>query len=366
MKLLMISGDRGAASGKQGAFYYTLRELTKHFDAIHVITPRVAGTPVAVPGVTFHPSPWSLLRQPKWIAQEGRRILAEQGPWTMTVQEFPPFYNGRGARNLHRVTGVPYVLEIHHIVGHPVPSSPAERAGFLLSRFYLRSDARTAAAVRTVNGEVRDILVRWGVPQEKVSVVPSFYLDADALSDTPSVAPTYDVVFVSRLVANKGLPDLLKAMTLLPHASLLVVGDGPLKQQAMRLANHLGIDHRVRFLGWLREQEDVAHAMRSAKVFVMNSRSEGGPRTALEAMALGMPVVVTRVGVMPDVIRDGQNGLFTDGTPEDLAKTLDRLLSDEALRVRLGAQARSILDLFEREETVKRYAEFLQSVALAS
>lgn len=364
MKLLMVSGDRAAVAGKMGPFAYTLESLTRHFDEIHVITPRPAhAAPVAIPGVHFHPSPWSLVRQPKWITQRGQHILSAAGPWVMTVHEYPPFYNGRGARKLHALTGVPYALEIHHIVGYPQPASRSERAGLLLSRWHLAYAARRATAVRTVNGDVQRILIGWGAPEQKVQVVPSFYLDAEALQLPPPVEHAYDVVIAGRMAPNKGIPDVLAAVAALPDVRLLVIGDGPLRQQMVQLARRLGIAPRVTFAGWLHDQEDVLRAMRSARVFVMNSRSEGGPRTALEAMALGMPVVVTKVGVMPDVVREGVNGLFTTGMPEDLAACVRRLLDDAPLRERLGLAARSVLRTFERTETIARYADFLRSLA---
>ncbi|RDJ93941.1 glycosyltransferase, partial [Lacticaseibacillus rhamnosus] len=109
---------------------------------------------------------------------------------------------------------------------------------------------------------------------------------------------------------NKGLLETIDAVASVPSATLLVVGDGPLKNKAENRAKSLGISDRVTFAGWLQTNEDVARAVASGKIFVMNSKSEGGPRVALEAMAIGVPVIATRVGVMPDVIQDGINGVF--------------------------------------------------------
>jgi glycosyltransferase involved in cell wall biosynthesis len=94
----------------------------------------------------------------------------------------------------------------------------------------------------------------------------------------------------------------------------------------------------------------------------MNSTSEGGPRTALEAMACGMPVIVTPVGVMPEVIQDGVNGVFSDGTVSDLKQKILSLLKDEDFRERLGKDAQNVLDRFNRSVLIKKYAEFLQSL----
>jgi glycosyltransferase involved in cell wall biosynthesis len=364
MHLLMISGDRWVLRGKKSAFWYTLQEFSKHWERIDVICPHVpgAGERNVFPNVYFHPSPRGLWFQPWWIFRKGRELVAAHGHDVMTAHEYPPFYNGIGAAWLSHKTGVPLVLEIHHVVGHPVAASITERMGLTMSRQHLPGAIRKAAATRTVNASTKDLLVSYGAPAEKISVVPSFYLDA-ALLQPAAMAKEYDVVFCARLVANKGLAELLRAVASLPGVTLLVIGDGPEKSRGVRLAESLGIADRVRFAGWLPTQEDLVRMMQTAKVFVMCSKSEGGPRSALEAMACGMPLISTRVGVMPDVVRDGENALFITGTPEDIAAKIRTLLADDALRTRMGAEARKILDRFERTTLVKGYADFLKARA---
>jgi glycosyltransferase involved in cell wall biosynthesis len=369
MNLLMISGDRSMLQDKQGAFWYTLQEFSKHWGRIDVICPRsntrvleYSSTRTFFGNVHFHPSPWGLLKQPRWIVQKGHELVTLYKHSVMTVHEYPPFYNGIGAKRLWKMMKVPYALEIHHIVGYPKPASFVERMGKWMSWAYLRYDAAQAAGVRTVSKGVAAQLVTWGVPGSKVRVVPSFYLDRQLLAPAQTT-PHYDVVFCGRLVANKGLLETIRAVHKLERASLLVIGDGPQRAAAEALVKNLKIGHRMEFRGWLPTQQDVVRAMTSAKVFVMNSRSEGGPRVALEAMACGLPVVSTKVGVMPDVIEDGVNGLFTDGSPEDLAEKLEELLENADLRHRMGQEARKVLDQFERERLIALYAQYLQSLA---
>ncbi|MGH7805554.1 MAG: hypothetical protein ACREQJ_14495, partial [Candidatus Binatia bacterium] len=120
-KLLMISGDRALAGGARGAFHATLESFRRHWDRIDVICPRVggAGERLVFAGVAVHPSPWALPLQWRWIASKGAELVARHGHDLATVHEYPPFYNGLGAWLLHRSTGIPYVLEIHHVPGHP-------------------------------------------------------------------------------------------------------------------------------------------------------------------------------------------------------------------------------------------------------
>ncbi len=366
MKLLMISGDRILAEGKQGAFYATLEELSKHFERIDVITPEVKNQKSEVSffgNVYVHPSHCGLWYQPWWILKKGKELINQHHHAVMTVHEFPPFYNGIGAKKLHRATGIPYTLEMHHLVGFPKPASLSECIGKLMTKWFFAWDARTAKAIRTVNEEVLKKLTAHGVLREKIKVVPSFYLDRTLLAPDTSIEKMYDLVSAGRLVANKGFFSLLDALKELPDRTLLIIGDGPLRKKLQHHAHALGIASRVTFIGWLATSSDVYRALQSGKVFIMNSTSEGGPRVALEAMALGLPVLSTRVGVMSDVLQDHRNGIFTHGDCSDLAAKIKELLDQPELRERIGMEARNITEKFERTTLIRQYADFLKSLA---
>ncbi len=379
MKLLMISGDRSVLQGKRGAFWYTLEEMSKHWERIDIICPQATKNQQPATSnegivhtffnhVHFHPSPRALWQQPWWILEKGSELIAEHHHDVMTVHSYPPFYNDIGAKWLHRSLrqaqgklSIPFVMEIHHVVGYPIAASVSERIGYMLSRIYLPRATRCAAAVRCVSRSTAELLQRWNIP--RIEVVPSFYLDADVLKSDASIEKKYDVVACARFVANKGMSELLHAINKMPDAKLLIIGDGPLRSSLESQAQHLGIANRVTFAGWLSENADVYRALQSGKIFVMNSKSEGGPRVALEAMALGLPIIATKVGVMPEVIEDGKNGLFTTGEPDDLAAKIEVLLHDAQLRERLGAESRKVLDRFERCRLIQKYAGFLKHVA---
>ncbi|MFA7717983.1 MAG: glycosyltransferase [Candidatus Absconditabacterales bacterium] len=356
-----------------------LQEFRKHWDRIDIICPRVPhpsknngsgalveeSSPIGG-SVFFHSCPLHLFYQPLWIMKKGRALVREHGHDVMTVHEYPPFYNGVGAGLIARKLQIPYALEVHHLVGFPQPADWKERIGRFMSRRYLRLDARGAQAVRVVNAWTKEKLITWGVPEKKIHIVPSFYLDADLLRQKLKPPVSYDVSFCGRLVANKNLRSVIRAVHQLPGARLLVIGDGPERSACEELVQQLGMENRVTFVGWLPTIQAVIGAITTARVFVMSSHSEGGPRNALEAMAAGMPVIATRVGIMPEVIQDGLNGIFTTGDPDDLAKKIKQLLGDDALCKRLGAEATKILDRFERTRLIGEYADFLQGLARSS
>lgn len=379
MNLLMISGDRSMLEGKQGAFWYTLEALSKEWDRIDIICPKAAGLELRATGNTldsrlstqtffgnvhFHPSPKGLWYQSFWIKKRGKQLAELFSHHVMTVHEYPPFYNGIGGWMLSRATGIPYVLEIHHLVGYPVAADWQERIGRVMSWLYIPWAIARSQCARLVSKNTAERLMKWGAPQGKIRVVPSFYLDRQLIESLGEAPPVqYDVVFCGRLVSNKGLKRVIEALAHIPRGTLLVIGDGPERKPMQDLAKALGIEHRVEFRGWLPSQRDVLRALRSAKVFVMNSSSEGGPRVALEAMAIGMPVLVTNVGVMPDVIINHKNGVLTTGESKDVAEKLQQMIGDPAWRAEMGNMATKVLDRFERAKLIAQYARFLQSFA---
>lgn len=374
MKLLMISGDRSILQGKMGAFWYTLQQMRKHWDRIDIICPRIPEKNVDVSEsghrlisdvteggeVFFHPCPQSLLFQVPWIVNRGKHLIEQYSHDVMTVHDYPPFYNGIGARKLHKITKVPYVVEVHHIVGWPKAASLSELVGRWMSKIYFSTDVKNARAVRVVNCTIEKQLRNWGVDFQKIENISSLYLDKDILTTAIKPPVSYDVSFCSRLVANKGLSELIDAIGMLQNVRLLVIGDGPERAKMERKTKSMGISNRVTFLGWLPTQEAVSGAIQTARIFVMNSKSEGGPRVALEAMACGMPVIVTRVGVMPEVIEDGKNGIFSTGQSDDLSKKIGLLLGNEQQQESLGEESKKVLETYERTKLIRQYADFLK------
>jgi glycosyltransferase involved in cell wall biosynthesis len=118
-----------------------------------------------------------------------------------------------------------------------------------------------------------------------------------------------------------------------------MVGDGPDHDLVEQRAGELGIVRDCLFPGY---QEEVGPFFSAFDVFVLPSANEGTPVTAIEALASGCPVVATRVGGIPDVVRDGEDGFLVDpGAVDDLAERLARLAADPALRARMGAAGRA-------------------------
>lgn len=147
---------------------------------------------------------------------------------------------------------------------------------------------------------------------------------------------------IANFYKTKGLPHLIQAMTMLsreyPSAKLLIVGGGGENLALQRLIDRLGLGDRV-FLAGPRDR--AWELLKAFDVFVLPSLKEGFPWVILEAMAAEVPVVATRVGAIPEIISDGDNGLVVDpGDSAMLHQAIARLLENPSLRIALARRGR--------------------------
>ena len=200
---------------------------------------------------------------------------------------------------------------------------------------------RRADAVRTVSTQTTGLVTALGVTP--AAVFPS-YVDAEAFLERPPapLPETPRAVFVGVLERYKAFDTLVDAWRLaaprVPTATLQIVGDGTMRDRAERLVADLPEQ-----TDWSRRltAEEVAAAMDASWLVCLPSRSEGLPRVALEGACRGRAIVGGNRAGIPDVVRDGENGLLVD--PDDvtaLADALVRILGDRAVAERLGAAAR--------------------------
>ena len=259
--------------------------------------------------------------------------------------------------------GVPLIVTLH---GHDVtrqPDTPGVKG--LRYRRNLRSVFDRATAILAVSEHIRDKALLRGADPAKVRV---HYTGVWIPEAAAPVEPHWDVAFVGRFVAKKGVEDLITALALQdgrrPRA--LLIGSGPLEEKMRAYAAELGVD--ATFLG-VRDTATVAREVARSRIFVAPSKtapdgdSEGLPTTIIEAAALGVPTVSTRHSGIPEAVVDGVTGLL--GPENDaavLALNIARLLGDDQLRQQLGAQARSHVsthfDLREQSRRLEQlYAE---------
>ncbi|MEP7162512.1 MAG: glycosyltransferase family 4 protein, partial [Candidatus Moraniibacteriota bacterium] len=171
-------------------------------------------------------------------------------------------------------------------------------------------------------------------------------------------------ITVARLTKRKGLQTLLHAFgeaVRMGHRplELWLVGDGEERSFLQAEAKRLGVDGQVKFLGQV-DHEKIAELYQQAQVFVLPSKNEGMSNAVLEALASGLPLVVSGTGGMQEIVEEGKNGFFvnSDDTPSFSEKLL-LLAEDSGLREALGKESRRRAE----ERSWKRVAdEFLRVV----
>jgi glycosyltransferase involved in cell wall biosynthesis len=161
--------------------------------------------------------------------------------------------------------------------------------------------------------------------------------------------PSNALVFinVSRIRKEKGLFVLIAAFALVyatcPTAFLVLVGDGPDRENLRRVANELGVFDRVRFTG---TREDIGALLEAADVFVFPSLSEGLGLAPIEAMMKGLPVIASRIGALQEIVADGESGfLVAPGSVEEFANSMLNLYRNERQRSQLGSAGRLVSSL---------------------
>jgi sugar transferase (PEP-CTERM/EpsH1 system associated) len=170
---------------------------------------------------------------------------------------------------------------------------------------------------------------------------------------------------VGRLDPVKDFPTLMNGFHKIrdgfPHAKLVIVGDGPVKSNLTRLGEEMGLDSSIL---WLGERSDIPELLRCFDLFVQTSIFEGMSNTILEAMATGLPIVVTKTGGSPELVRNGENGtLISVGDSEGLSKTLGHYLVDPALRKKHGSNSRLLaVNQFDLALMAARYAELYEAL----
>jgi glycosyltransferase involved in cell wall biosynthesis len=251
-----------------------------------------------------------------------------------------------------RFTGRPLVIHVHGSDVYVAASNPAFRS---LARWGFAQ----ARQVIACSQDLRRRAVAIGLEPGKSHVIP-YGVDTmryepgkgdDQLREKlglPAGAPI--VMAMGRLVYKKGFEFLIRAAPAItaavPDAQFVIAGDGDLAEWLARLANDLGVGDRFFFPGHLPWQDGHRY-LRLADVLVVPSvvdakgNVDGLPNVLLEAMATGCPLVASHVAGIPDVVRNGENGLLVpEKDPEALAAAIIRLLESAELRRAVGTDAR--------------------------
>jgi len=247
------------------------------------------------------------------------------------------------------ITGVPHIATVHG-------GDAFALRGRLMRR--LKGMAIGLADVVTVNSSATLEVIRGLAPSHgsvvRVPIGASQPSD-DCLAEALDIRARYRagggplLVFVGRLVDEKGVGDLIRAVAILarrrPDVRALIVGDGQQRGEFEALATGLGLSRRVSFTGWI-EPSHIASYLAAGDAFVGPSKRspdgwlEGQGLTFVEAMLAGTPVIATNCGGIVDIVKDQDTGLVvSEGDPVGIAAAVERTIDDIALRSQIVANA---------------------------
>jgi len=253
------------------------------------------------------------------------------------------------------------------------PARPGDRWRYLRLEGLLARAPRSAVVTpcRALAAYARDHV---GVPADRVHAVPNGvgrrWLERpvpdpgpDAASMPGRLAGTpVQVTWLGLMQPVKRVPDLVAAVDRVPGVRLRLVGDGPERARIEAVVAAAAHPERISLAGF---SDDPAEALRGADVVALPSAAEACPMALLQAMALGIPVLGTRVGGVPELVRDRREGLLVGpGDVAALSGALAELAADAGLRRRLGRQARRrALDHHSIDRTTRALVDVYEGVA---
>jgi glycosyltransferase involved in cell wall biosynthesis len=275
---------------------------------------------------------------------------------------YPGALGCRAAVLAARLAGARKAVFVVHNLAHP-RKLPAE----LLDAVLDPAVDRAVDAFVTASTISQDALAGRGFPREKMTIIPDG-VPTPASLRSPAVVRRElglgetDAVFVTTAFfeprkGHRVLVEAAAALALPGNVKFVLIGDGPELEPVKSAVAAAGLVSSFRFLGF---RGDAAEILAAADALILPSVSdEDMPLAILDAMALGKPVLSTRLAGIPDEVEDGKTGLLSEpGDAKGLAENLGRLIKDPALRRSLGAAGRArFLERFDAAISARRYSE---------
>lgn len=369
--ILMISGDAGIARGNKNVFYEMLREFSKYFNTVHVITGSndVGKTMIVHNNVYIHPSDKSkFLRLDFWthadfVYKKAIEINMSYPLDMVASHVIPPFFPGtKAAMKISETLGIPHFAEVMHIPGYPAAGTLMETFERIRVKAFLKKNHKKFYKIRIINrNETKNFLVDLGIPESSLLEIPCFYLDFNAFRLYPEIKRKKDqFVYSGRFDRNKNIYSILKAFKAInedyPKATLKLIGDGHMRPQIEKFIEKNGV-RNVDLLGWFKVQTDVAKIYAESTALVMASFSEGGPRVTLEAMACGALVLSTPVGIMKEVIEDFRNSIMLNFSSKDVEEKMRFVLENPEKAKDIAHRGMQRVKEFEYHKAIGHYAK---------
>lgn len=240
-------------------------------------------------------------------------------------------------------------------VAHGIDSSEASQARDLERHVFSSADK----VVVTTPAMHRTVTERYTLSRDLVTVIPN-YVDTDAFHPTSELNHSPGrICFIGRLEEQKNPFALLEAIEGL-DVELVLVGNGPLRDRLQTEVESNGL--MVRLLGNVKHGQ-LPGILNSADLFVLPSLYEGHPKTLIEAMACGLPVIGTDVPGIREIIQHGENGYLCGTSPEEIREAIRVVLGNSERRARMGRNAREfVVEHFALDQIVEKELALLEEL----
>ena len=296
--------------------------------------------------------------------KEIAKLIRQKTCDRIVICQHPCIFGLQSVRSL-----VPIVLVAHgDIFSHPWNAFSLPLT--MMYRRAARRAYRESDGVISVSSALADRAISLGANARSVHVIPNgidpseigWHTSMNA-SSTASVGRPLKLFSVGRLAPEKAVDVLLQAFALLPRGEFIldIVGDGQQKADLIALSRKLNLEPFVIFHG-SKPRSELGSFYRDADLVCLPSLSEAQPVVTLEALVAGKPMVASRVGGVPDSVKDGFNGrLVKPNDPRELAEAVLELANNPAIREQMGLNARLRLEEFSWSKILKRFESALET-----
>jgi glycosyltransferase involved in cell wall biosynthesis len=262
-------------------------------------------------------------------------------------------YAARYALPVAAFCGIP--KKIHTV--HNIAQQEQAKAGKIVNKFMFKHCGVVPVALsEEVKKTVEEV---YELPAEQIPVIfNGVDLSNCKVKEDYTKKDEFKIVHIGRFMDVKNHAMILKTFAMFSKrhmdAKLQLIGEGELRKDMVHLAQELGVENSVEFVGL---QSNVYPWLHNADIFILPSKFEGMPMTLLEAMGTGLPIIASAVGGVPDMLTDGESAMLIKPESEQLLASLEMLYHDESIRRVLGQKALQRSFAFSSETMAQRYIE---------
>ena len=273
-----------------------------------------------------------------------------------------PLFGGVTATLISRIKKIPLMVEVHGMIYFSILNSKVFY--YKLISLLIKYTFDNATKVRSLSNVMTKMILSSSFKANVVEIpnrvnIGLFFPP----KDNNNIVGTIKIISVGRFVWEKAFDVAIEAIKELRteyEVELILIGGGPLQKKYYEIAK--GVSY-IKIMGRLK-QEDFVPILRSSDIYIQPSLSEGMPRTILEAMAMGLPVISSSVGAIPGILRDNENGLLVKpGDKEDLKRKIELLIKNSVLRRTIACNGYSeVVEKYEWNKVFSQYRNELTSM----